>query len=308
MEKKREILEEQIKQALTSTFRVISNHVEDKNSKNKDLKIKTLDFSEIKDLKSKNDYIRLRANTDSKALKLRFSDNGIFIKNQPKNPALIKIYELSEKIRCEMLGSNMLNGVKRNLENNYYQKINNKKYKDVNAKKDINVLDAFELYIIEKFFKLNLSEISLKTLNYWRKDFDKNFDNHLNYLIENFENQENYNSKFSQLLEKMDIFENNQNQESNQNQDNQNQSNNDTSGDEENNDKQDIQDKVSEDQLSVETDYDVNQFRMEEDSEQSEESGESLERVTQKLNMNKKNIEYKVFTSKFDEIAKAENL
>ena len=101
MEKKREILEEQIKQALTSTFKVISNHVEDKNSKNKDLKIKTLDFSEIKDLKSKNDYISLTANTDSKALKLRFSDNGIFIKNQPKNPALIKIYELSGKIRCE---------------------------------------------------------------------------------------------------------------------------------------------------------------------------------------------------------------
>ena len=308
MEKKREILEEQIKQALTSTFKVISNHIEDKNSKNKDLKIKTLDFSEIKDLKSKNDYIRLRANTDSKALKIRFSDHSIFIKNQPKNPALSKIYELSEKIRCEMLGSKMLNGIKKNLENNYYQKINNEKYKDVNAKKDINVLDAFELYIIEKFFKLNLSEISQKTLSYWRKDFDKNFDNHLNYLIENFENQENYNSKFSQLLEKMDIFENDQNQESNQNQDNQNQSNNDTSGDEENNDKQDSQDKVSEDQLSVETDYDVNQFRMEEDSEQSEESGESLERVTQKLNINKKNIEYKVFTSKFDEIAKAENL
>jgi len=308
MEKKREILEEQIKQALTSTFKVISNHIEDKNSKNKDLEIKTLDFSEIKDLKSKNDYIRLRANTDSKALKIRFSDHGIFIKNQPQNPALSKIYELSEKIRCEMLGSKMLNGIKKNLENNYYQKINNKKYKDVNAKKDINVLDAFELYIIEKFFKLNLSEIAQKTLGYWRKDFDKNFDNHLNYLIDNFENQENYNSKFSQLLEKMDIFENDQNQESNQNQDNQNQSNNDTSGDEENNDKQDSQDKVSEDQLSVETDYDVNQFRMEEDSEQSEESGESLERVTQKLNINKKNIEYKVFTSKFDEIAKAENL
>ncbi len=308
MEKKREILEEQIKQALTSTFKVISNHIEDKNSKNKDLKTKTLDFTEIKDLKSKNDYIRLRANTDSKALKIRFSNYSIFIKNQPKNPALSKIYELSEKIRCEMLGSKMLNGIKKNLENNYYQKINNKKYKDINAKKDINVLDAFELYIIEKFFKLNLSDISLKTLSYWRKDFDKNFNNHLNYLIDNFENQENYNSKFSQLLEKMDIFENDQNQESNQNQDNQNQSNNDTSEDEENNHKQDSQDKVSEDQLSVETDYDVNQFRMEEDAEQSEESGESLERVTQKLNINKKNIEYKVFTSKFDEIAKAENL
>ncbi len=308
MEKKREILEEQIKQALTSTFKVISNHIEDKNSKNKDLKIKTLDFSEIKDLKSKNDYIRLRANTDSKALKLRFSDNGIFIENQPKNPALRKIYELSEKIRCEMLGSNMLNGIKKNLENNYYQKIYNKNSENINTKKDVNVLDAFELYMIEKFFKLKLNKISLKILSYWRKDFDKNFNNHLNYLIESLENQENYNSKFSQLLEKMNIFENDQNQESNQNQDNQNQSNNDTPKDEENNDKQESQDKASEDQLSVETEYDVNQFRMEEDSEQSDEIGESLERVTQKLNINKRNIEYRVFTSKFDETAKAETL
>ena len=308
MEKKREILEEQIKEALTSTFKVISNHVEDKNSKNKDLKIKALDFSEIKDLKSKNDYIRLRANTDSKALKLRFSDNGIFIENQPKNPALRKIYELSEKIRCEMLGSNMLNGIKKNLENNYYQKIYNKNSENINTKKDVNVLDAFELYMIEKFFKLKLNKISLKILSYWRKDFDKNFNNHLNYLIESLENQENYNSKFSQLLEKMNIFENDQNQESNQNQDNQNQSNNDTPKDEENNDKQESQDKASEDQLSVETEYDVNQFRMEEDSEQSDEIGESLERVTQKLNINKRNIEYRVFTSKFDETAKAETL
>ena len=308
MEKKREILEEQIKQALTSTYKVISDKLISNNPKDKTFDFKSLDFPDVKDLKDKADYIKLRANTDSKALKLRFSNNDVYLKNHPKNPALKKIYQLSEIMRCEMLGSRMLKGIKKNLENNYYQKINNKKYKDINAKKDINVLDAFELYIIEKFFKLNLSEISQKTLSYWRKDFDKNFDNHLNYLIDNFENQENYNSKFSQLLEKMDIFENDQNQESNQNQDNQNQSNNDTSGDEENNDKQDSQDKVSEDQLSVETDYDVNQFRMEEDSEQSEESGESLERVTQKLNINKKNIEYKVFTSKFDEIAKAENL
>ena len=70
-----------------------------------------------------------------------------------------------------MLGSKMLNGIKKNLENNYYQKINNKKYKDVNAKKDINVLDAFELYIIEKFFKLNLSEISLKNSELLEKRF-----------------------------------------------------------------------------------------------------------------------------------------
>ena len=308
MEKKREIIEEQIKQAIKSTYKVISNQLNDDNSQNKNSSIKNLDFSEIKDFKNKKNYIKLRANTDSKALKFRFSDNMIFQKNQPKNPALKKIYELSEIMRCEMLGSNMLNGIKKNLENNYYQKINDEKNNNLNSKEETSVLDAFELYILEKFFKLNLNKDSLKVLGYWRKDFDKNLNNHLNYLESNIENQENYNSKFSQLLENMDIFENTQNQENNQNLDNQNSAKNESTEDSSDDENKDFSDKKSESQFDTEADYDVNQFRMEEDSEQSDDNGESLERVAQKINIKKKNIEYKVFTTKFDEIDKAENL
>ncbi len=308
MEKKREIIEEQIKQAIKSTYKVISNQLNDDNSQNKNSSIKNLDFSEIKDFKNKKNYIKLRANTDSKALKFRFSDNMILQKNQPKNPALKKIYELSEIMRCEMLGSNMLNGIKKNLENNYYQKINDEKNNNLNSKEETSVLDAFELYILEKFFKLNLNKDSLKVLSYWRKDFDKNLNNHLNYLESNIENQENYNSKFSQLLENMDIFENTQNQENNQNLDNQNSAQNESTEDSSDDENKDFSDKKSESQFDTEADYDVNQFRMEEDSEQSDDNGESLERVAQKINIKKKNIEYKVFTTKFDEIDKAENL
>ena len=308
MEKKREILEELIKQALTSTYKVISNQLNKDSLKDKNFNVKNLDFLEFKDFKNKSDYIKLRANTDSKALKLRFSNNAIFQKNHPKNPALKQIYELSEIFRCEMLGSKMLSGIKKNLENYYYQKINNKKYNELNSKEETNIYDAFELYILEKFFKLNLEKNSLKVLNYWRKDFDKNFKNHLNYLEQNIENQDNYNLKFSNLLEKMDIFDKNQNQQSNQNQDNQNSANDDSSKNDNNEDNNNASEEKVEDQSSTETDYDVNQFRMQEDSDQTDDSGENLERVSQKLNINKKNIEYKIFTSKFDEIAKAENL
>ena len=83
MEKKREILEEKIKQALTSTYKVISNQIKDYKKNNKISDVNILDFSEIKDLKNKNDYIKLRASTDSKALKLRFSNQIIFHKHHP---------------------------------------------------------------------------------------------------------------------------------------------------------------------------------------------------------------------------------
>ncbi len=309
MEKKREILEEQIKQALTSTYRVISDQLKNNKTNNKTSNITNLDFSELKDLKNKNDYIKLRASTDSKALKLRFSDQIIFHKNHPRNPALKKIYELSEIMRCEILGAKMLNGIKKNLEDNYYQKIGSKKYKEANNKEVASIHDAFELYILEKFFKFKLNQNSQKILNYWRKDFDKNFNKHITYLEQNVENQDNFNSKFSQILENMDIFENSQDQQNMQDKDSQNPANNERTDKDDNIDENnDSSENKSEGQLSSETDYDVNQFRMEEDPDQTEEIGESLERVTQKINLNKKHIEYKVFTTKFDEIAKAENL
>tara|TARA_B100000963_G_scaffold132719_1_gene115562 strand:- start:2255 stop:4066 length:1812 start_codon:yes stop_codon:yes gene_type:complete len=308
MEKKKEILEEKIKQALTSTYKVISNQIKNDKSRNEKSVSKSLDFSEIKDFEDKNDYIKLRAITDSKALKLRFSDKTIFFKNKPRNPALKSIYELSEVVRCEMLGSKMLNGIKINLENNYYQKINSKKYEETNTKEETSIYDAFELYILEKFFKLKLNNNTLKVLNYWRKDFDKNFCNHLNYLEQNIENQDRYNSRFSQLLEKMDILQNSQDQQNSQNEDSQNSTNNDNTNKDDNNETKDNPGIKSEDQSINETEYDVNQFRMEDDTNQSGDTEESLERVSQKLNLNKKSLEYKIYTSKFDEIAKAENL
>ena len=55
MEKKREILEEQIKQALTSTYKVLSDKLIN-NPKDKTFDFKSLDFPDVKDLKDKADY------------------------------------------------------------------------------------------------------------------------------------------------------------------------------------------------------------------------------------------------------------
>ena len=130
----------------------------------------------------------------------------------------------------------------------------------------------------------------------------------MDYLLKNIENQDSYNSRISKLLEKMDIFENTQDQINNQNQDNQNSTNNESTDKDNNHENNDSTDKKSDDELTAETEYDVSQFRMEEDKDQSKNSEENLERVNQKININNKSIEYKIYTSKFDEITKAENL
>ena len=93
------------------------------------------DFIEIDNLENKQNYIKLRAEADSEALKIKFSDKEIYNQNIPKNSSCKKLYDISEKIRYEILGSKMLKGVSKNLKNNYNYLIINKKKRSIKNKK-----------------------------------------------------------------------------------------------------------------------------------------------------------------------------
>ena len=92
MNKKQENFKEKFKQALISTAKVISDdYLINKKNIKKNLSSKNLDFFELDNLSNKHDFIRLRAETDSEALKKKFSDKEIYKKIfQQKN--LVKCY------------------------------------------------------------------------------------------------------------------------------------------------------------------------------------------------------------------------
>ena len=73
------------------------------------------------------DFIKVRAESDSSALKKRFSNKEIYKKNLPFNSSCRSLYSLAEKIRCESLGGKMLKGIQKNFTNNYNQIINLKR-------------------------------------------------------------------------------------------------------------------------------------------------------------------------------------
>ena len=124
MSNKEDNFKEQFKLALISTAKVISEDYKlDIKKINKDLNLKKIDTFDIINLSNKNDFIRLRAETDSNALKKKFSNKEIFDKNMPNNPACNALYNIAEKIRFEVLGGKMLKGVRKNLSENYNQKI-----------------------------------------------------------------------------------------------------------------------------------------------------------------------------------------
>ena len=305
----KENLKEKFKQALFSTIKVISDNYKLNKKDNKNLSSKNFDFFEFDNLNKKEDYIKLRAETDSEALKIKFSDKETYYKNSPKNSACKKLYDISEKIRYETLGSKILKGISKNLIDNYNYKISLKRKDQLKSKDDVSAEEAFELYMMKKFLGIKLNTFSEKILSYWEKDFENSFHDHLPYLNENIENQENYNSKFSEILKQMEIFDNEDDNEKKENQDPEN-SNNDNKDQENQNQTQgeDEQKKQEESQSGIEADYDISDFKMDEQLVDTDSDKQSSEKIIQKTNLNNSDKDYHIYTNEFDEIAKAEML
>jgi len=310
MSNKENNFKEQFKQALISTAKVISEDYKlDVKKLDKDLGSKKIDFFDVTNLSNKNDFIRLRAETDSGALKKKFSNKEIFNKNLPKNLSCKSLYGVAEKIRYEILGSKILRGVGKNLSENYNQKINSL-YKDqLKSKEDVPVAEAFEFYMLKKFFNLKLNTMSSKMLSFWEKDFALSIDDHVDFLNKNLEDQNNYSLKFLEILENMDVFNsNNKDNDEDEDEKDNDQDSKSEDGDDNQSDGKEEENKQDETQASLDADFDLGDQQMNEQLEDSDSLKESTESVLKKTNINNIDQEYKVFTNEFDEIAKAEVL
>ena len=307
MSTKENNLKEKFKIALTSTAKVIADDFDVKKTNSEEKKIKEFNFLEIDNLTSPADFIRLRAETDSSALKKKFCNETIYKKNLPSNTSSRSLYNIAEKIRYETLGGKMLKGIEKNFQENYHQIINRKRKDQLKTKEDVSVAEAFELYMLKNFHKIKLNPLTTKMLNFWEKDFEDAIEKHKEFLLKNLEDQNIYSSKFSEILEEMDIFQSEDEDE--RKEENQDQGQDNPSNEDENNDKEDNKDEKDENvsEASLDADYSVDEFNFDEQLSDTESDEQSSEQVAQKK-IDNINLDYKIFTTQFDEVVKAENL
>jgi len=306
MSNKEDEIKEKFRQALISTSRVIADNFQT-NIKNKDknLKSKNTNFFEIDNLSNKNDFIRLRAEADTIALKKRFSNKETYQKNLPNNITCKSLYSIAEKIRYELLGGKMLKGIEKNLSENYYQKINLKRKDQLKTKEDVPITEAFELYMLKKFFNIRLNSLTSKILDFWEKDFNSSIDRHIGFLSKNLEDQNSYGLKFSEILQGMDLFNSENDPDKNEQSEQENESSNDdknpSEGEQEKNDQDDAQ-------TSFNARSDINEYQINEQLVDTDSSKESSKNILQKTNSKNAEQDYKIFTTQFDEVTKAETL
>ena len=308
MNNKETNLKEKLKQALTSTIKVISDDIKINDHKDNNKKGKSSQSFEINDLNSKNDFIKARAESDASALKKKFSDEKVFNQNLPLKTSCRSLYSIAEKIRYELLGRKMLKGIAKNMDENYYQMINSKRKDQIKSKDDVPITEAFELYMLKKFHNIKLNSLTANMLNFWEKDFDQAIDEHFDFLKENLEYQQKYSSKFSEILQEMDIFqtdEADESKEENSKQGQDNPSNDDQNSENDDDKNQHLQDQT---EATMESDYDIDEYKLDEQLIDADSENQTNDQIIQKQNLESLDLEYKIFTNQFDEITKAENL
>ena len=300
-------LKEKFKIALTSTIKVISDlEKPNLNFEKKPPKKDNFNFFELDNLKSIDDFTRVRAKADSEALKIKYSDKEIYLKNLPKKQNAKSLYDLAEKIRYEKIGSDILGGIKKNILNNYALNQKLKRKDQLESKDDVHVSEAFELYLLKNFLNFKLNNISEKILSYWEKNFNEKFINKIDLLKKNFYNQDVYSSLFSELIESLDIGDSqekpNENEDKNQEEDKNNNKQKPQSDDESDKNQMEMEQNI------LEGEYNVNDLKIDQQLVEGDTDSDGKEKIINKKNNKLNNSLYKIYTEEFDEVSKAEKL
>ena len=306
----KEILKERFKSAVSSAVKVISEKfdLEIKFGTNISSKKNSLNLPEVLSLKNLQDFTNLRAFADSEALKIKYTDKKIYLKNEPEGTIGKSLYAIAEKVRYEKIGSDKLKGIKNNITKCYENKFKNKKIEEIKTEADVPITESFELYMRSHFFKIKPNKATKKILSYWQDLFDKNLKKKLKELDDCLENQSKFNHIASEMINKLDFADTNSKEKEEQNETQKNKSSSENDSGENNQANKEEENQENEYNFNID-DADINSMN-ENDSLNQNEAEEikgdpNLKKRYQK-NLFKDN--YKIFTNEYDEIKEAEEL
>ena len=304
MENKKEKITD-FKTAISSTVRSLSNsekiEVSFGNESSKSGK-NSIRLPELSQINNELNYKEIRAIADSKSLRHRFSDPKTFKQYEPEGNISKQLYKISEKIRCEKIGTSYFKGIKNNIETYYKDRISNL---DLKSSED-KIIESFENFLRTKFLDFeNISQIDKKLKSY-KKDLNEKFKGKINQLNEFTLNQEKFNSLISELIANMDLDESQDQDEKKDEKQNNDDRQNKPDNQQQAKDKEDKQQEMSIDSGIPDLESEAKESDQDDEDIEIKDSSEPDLRKKGKSALG--DINYKTYTDEFDEIIKAEEL
>ena len=305
MENKKDKLEN-FKTAISSTVRSLTNSQKLEVSFGNQQSKTEQDSIRLPDLQQNNNklnYEEIRAIADSKSLNYRFSDKKIFKQFEPEGNISKKLYNISEKIRCEKIGTSYFRGVKNNIEKFYKKRVSELDLKNSEDK----IIESFENYLRIKFLDFENENKIDKKLKTYKKDLNDKFKNKISELKECTLDQEKFNSLISKLISDMSLDEMIDEEEKKDEKNNENESQS----------KPQNQDRKAKenDEKYEEMSIDSGVPGLENEAKDSDQAEQELEiednsrpDLKKRGNTNFGDLKYKSYTEEFDELIKAEEL
>ena len=305
MDIKKENLED-FKTAVSSTVKSLSNSHkievsfgnQTSNSEKNSIKLPDLERSG-----NKINFEEIRAIADSKSLRLRFSNNKTLKKYEPQGNISKKLYSISEKIRCEKIGTSYFKGVKDNIENFYQKRILDLELKSSEDK----ITESFENYLRVKFLDFkNESQIDKKFKSY-KKDLNDQFKSKISELKDSTLDQKKFNSLISELISNMSLDENiDEEKKKEENSDNDDKHSKPQDQDKKAREKEEQYEEMSIDSGAPDLENEAKDSdKLDEEIEIEDSSRPDLKK---RGISNFSDLKYKTYTEEFDEIIKAEEL
>ena len=294
------------KTAISSTVRSLSSsekiEVSFGNESSKSEK-NSIRLPELIPINNKLNYNQIRAVADSKSLRHRFSDPETFKRFEPEGNISKRLYKISEKIRCEKIGTSYFRGVKNNIETYYQERVSGL---DLKSSED-RIIESFENYLRTKFLEFRDNSQFEKKLKSYKKDLNDKFKDKINQLNDFTLDQAKFNSLISELIANMNLDENLDEEEKKDDEKN----NDDKQNKPDNQEKQAKEKEDKQEEMSI----DSGMPDLENEAKESDQAEEEIEiEDSSQPDLRKKgksalgDINDKTYTEEFDEIIKAEEL
>ncbi len=147
-----------------------------------------------------DEILEARAAADSEALRIRYNDENISKKNEPKGKISKSLYKIAEKIRYEKIGADEYQGIKNNFNNFYKKKILHSEVHSQNF-----IADAFEAYLRKNLMNLEIDENKKQDFKRWDDLFDKKISSQLENLSSSIDNQKTYTDLVNSIINELEI-------------------------------------------------------------------------------------------------------
>lgn len=262
----------------------------------------------------------VRGDSDAKALHLHYHDSGLHLENTPLNLTAQAAFDALELARCEAIGAKKMRGVAYNLTVAQEEKCLQMGYDELEAREDSNLADALHIMALSELGGTEPPPAAQKLVDLWKPWLETKLGpDGLHKLSSALTNQEEYASLSRDLIKALDFeIEDNQGQDRSEQDapseqdgsENEEQNEQEQASDDTESAGQDMQDGESgeEETEGGKTSEENSETGDQGEMAAAEEDGQTNQRQKREGYIPGPDNTYKVYTTGYDEIIKAEDL